>query len=257
MKKAYLILLPLAMLGAAACQSLEPVQPGQSAQGQEIRFSSSIGDYTKATDKSFEAGDMAGLSISDPVSVSNVKLTYSDGTFTPERTLYWALDQAADKKCTFLAYSPFSASIDPGKAFAWTIPADQSAAGAYAAADLVTAKTQAGPADGTVHLSFNHALSRMVLTLENKVADDEIAGGARTGDPKLKRPVAGRDRAAPDFRRDFDGEGGVAGHTVFPNRICRSPIRLLSVGDDGKKAVLCDCRPCLSADCPVGGVARR
>lgn len=176
MKKAYLILLPLAMLGAAACQSLEPEQPGQSAQGQEIRFSSSIGDYTKATDKSFEAGDMAGLSISDPVSVSNVKLTYSDGTFTPERTLYWALDQAADKKCTFLAYSPFSASIDPGKAFAWTIPADQSAAGAYAAADLLTAKTQAGPADGTVHLSFNHALSRMVLTLENKVADDEIAG---------------------------------------------------------------------------------
>ena len=176
MKKAYLILLPLAMLAAAACQSLEPEQPGQQAQGPEIRFSSSIGDYTKATDKSFEAGDMAGLSISDPVTVSNVKLTYSDGTFTPERTLYWALDQAADKKCTFLAYSPYSASVDPGKAFAWAIPADQSAAGAYAAADLVTAKTQAGPADGTVHLSFNHALSRMVLTLENKVADDEVAG---------------------------------------------------------------------------------
>jgi len=110
------------------------------------------------------------------VNVSNVKLTYAEGTFTPERTLYWALDQAGDKKCTFLAYSPYSASIDPGKAFAWTIPADQSAAGAYAAADLVTAKTLAGPADGTVHLSFNHALSRMVLTLENKVAEDEVAG---------------------------------------------------------------------------------
>lgn len=181
MKKAYLILLPLAMLAAAACQSLEPENPGQSSQGPEIIFSSSIGEYTKATDKSFEAGDLAGLSISDPVNASNVKLTYAEGTFTPEHTLYWGLDQAGDKKCTFLAYSPYSASIDPAKAIAWTIPANQSVEGAYAGADLLTAKTQAGPADGTVHLGFNHALSRMVLTLENKVAEDEIVGVKMAG----------------------------------------------------------------------------
>lgn len=179
MKKRSFILLPLALLGFAACQSLEPDQPGQ--EGKEITFSTSIGAYTKATDKSFEAGDVAGLSAGDPVNVSNVKLTYAEGSFTPERTLYWGLDQAGDKKTTFAAYSPYQASLDPMKAFDWTIPADQSAAGAYAGADLLVAKTEAAPNDGTVHLAFNHALSRLTLTVENKVEGEEIAGVKMNG----------------------------------------------------------------------------
>ena len=179
MKKRSFILLPLALLGFAACQSLEPDQPGQ--EGKEITFSTSIGSFTKATDNSFEAGDIAGLSAGDPVDVSNVKLTYSEGSFTPERTIFWGLDQAGDKKTTFAAYYPYNASLDPMKAFDWTIPADQSAAGAYAGADLLTAKTEAAPNDGTVHLAFSHVLSRLALTVENKVEGEEIAGVKMNG----------------------------------------------------------------------------
>jgi len=179
MKKRSLILLPLALLACAACQNLKPEQPGQT--GKEITFSSSIGNYSKATDNSFETGDVAGLSAGDPVNVSNVKLTYAEGSFTPERTLYWGLDQAGDKKTTFAAYYPFKASMNPLQAFDWATPADQSAAGAYAGADLVIAKAEAAPNDGTVHLGFNHALSRLVLAMENNVEGEEIAGVKMNG----------------------------------------------------------------------------
>ena len=179
MKKRSLILLPLALLACAACQNLKPEQTGQT--GKEITFSSSIGNYSKATDNSFETGDVAGLSAGDPVNVSNVKLTYAEGSFTPERTLYWGLDQAGDKKTTFAAYYPFKASMNPLQAFDWAIPADQSAAGAYAGADLVIAKAEAAPNDGTVHLGFNHALSRLVLAMENNVEGEEIAGVKMNG----------------------------------------------------------------------------
>ena len=175
MKIRSIILLPLALFAFAACQNLEPEQPGRDKTGKEITFSSSIGAYTKATDNSFETGDIAGLSAGDPVNVSNFKLTYAEGGFTPEYTLYWGLDQAEDKKTTFAAYYPYKESLNPLQAFDWTIPADQSAAGAYAGADLLVAKAETAPIDGTVHLAFSHALSRMILAVENKVEEEEIA----------------------------------------------------------------------------------
>ena len=173
MKKLSIILLPLAMIAFAACQNPGPEQPGQTRK--EITFSSSIDAYTKVTDNSFETGDVAGISAGDPVNFTNVKLTYAQGVFTPERTLYWALEQAGDKKATFAAYSPYKASLNPLQAFDWTIPADQSAAGAYTGADLLVAKAEAAPNDGTVHLGFNHALSRLVLAVENNVEEEEVA----------------------------------------------------------------------------------
>ena len=179
MKKRSLILLPLALLACAACQNPGPEQPAQTRK--EITFSSSIDAYTKATDNSFETGDVAGISAGDPVNFTNVKLTYAEGVFTPERTLYWGLDQAGDKKTTFAAFSPYTASLDPMTAFDWTIPADQSAAGAYAGADLVIAKAESAPNDGTVHLGFNHALSRLVLAVENKVEGEEVEGVKMNG----------------------------------------------------------------------------
>ena len=174
MKIRSIILLPLALFAFAACQNLEPEQPGQDKTGKEITFSSSIGAYTKATDNSFETGDIVGLSAADPVNVANFKLTYAEAGFTPEYTLYWGLDQAEDKKTTFAAYYPYKESLNPLQAFDWTIPADQSAAGAYAGADLLVAKAETAPIEGTVHLGFNHVLSRLVLAVENNVEEEEI-----------------------------------------------------------------------------------
>ncbi len=176
MKKSFLLLLPVLLFAAAACQNLEPASPEQEVNLRTIEFSSSVGAYTKATDTSFEAGDVVGLTIGQPVNASNVKLTYANGSFTPERTLYWGLDQKNEEKSSFVAYAPYDAATDPSKAFSFTIKADQSAAGAYAASDLLAAKADAGPGEKTVHLAFSHVLSRLVLTLTNTVEGDEIAG---------------------------------------------------------------------------------
>lgn len=177
MKKSLLLLVPFAMFTVAACQSLEPASPEQaSVSGKKIEFSSSVGDYTKATDTSFENGDVAGLTAGEPVNASNVKLTYKDGGFTAEQPLYWGLDQKNDQKTSFVAYIPYDASVDPTKPFTFNIKEDQSAAGAYAASDLLTAQADACPADPAVHLAFSHVLSRLVLSLKNEVVDDEIVG---------------------------------------------------------------------------------
>lgn len=224
MKKSFLLLLPALLLAAAACQNLEPASPEQEVNLRTIEFSSSVGAYTKATDTSFETGDVVGLTIGQPVNASNVKLTYANGSFTPERTLYWGLDQKNDEKSSFVAYAPYDAATDPSKAFSFTIKADQSAAGAYAASDLLAAKADAGPGEKTVHLAFGHVLSRLVLSLTNEVKGDEIAGvtlgGVRlalTADiPNGRYAATGETAVVTPAKKDNNYVFLVAPQTVAP-----------------------------------------
>lgn len=175
MKKSVLILAPLALLAAAACNQLPETANPDRPVGKQILFTSSIGQYTKAGDTSFDVGDVAILSIGDPVKATGVKITYADGNFTPEKPLYWALGQEDSQKSSFAAAYPADACADPLKAFTFTVPADQGAAGAYEAADLLTAWAEGSPADASIHLAFGHSLSRLVIALDNKsVSTDPV-----------------------------------------------------------------------------------
>lgn len=168
------------LLGAAltACHDVsEQVAP---VKGDEIRFSTSIGEYaTKATDTAFEDGDVVGLYALEPINVSGVKLTWKGGAFTPEEPLYWGRTQT--EATQFLAWYPYdistAAAFNPTEPMQLSINPDQSKAAVYAAQDLLGAVTSAKPGE-TVHLAFKHLLSKLTLQIESalEIADVRVEG---------------------------------------------------------------------------------
>ena len=180
MKKSVFLLVPLAIMAIAACSRTE-VESSRETGGKKMVFTSSIGAYTKVTGNHFDAGDQAVLSIGQPVGVSKVALTYANGSFTPSQPLYWALNQEQNLKTDFWACYPYSPDVDPGQDFTFDLKLDQRPAGAYAFNDLLVAKTQAAPADEAIHLGFSHALSRLVITIDNKLPDMPILAVALIG----------------------------------------------------------------------------
>lgn len=180
MKKSVFLLVPIAIMAIAACSQVEP-ESAQTTGGKKMVFTSSIGAYTKVTGNHFDTGDQAVLSIGSPVNASKVVLTYANGSFTPSQALYWALNQADDLKTDFWACYPYSPDVDPGQPFTFDLKRDQRPTGAYAACDLLVAKTQAAPADDVIHLGFSHALSRLVITVDNKIQNMPILAAALIG----------------------------------------------------------------------------
>lgn len=116
----------------------------------------------------FENGDELGLFVistneDNMVYYDNVKFTYSDGTWTPEKEVYYY------RYSKYVAYYPYSAdlaSIDKTaagitasikSAFANNIPADQSTADAFEKADLLLA--EGVETDGAVTFDLKHQFS--------------------------------------------------------------------------------------------------
>ena len=164
--KNYVLAMAMAIFSLAACdQTVDTPVPGTS--GRVIEFESEIGAFTKATASAFEDGDVIGLSVSAPVSVSNVRLTCTNGVLVPESPIYWAENQGDNDKADFVAVYPYSQSSNPAQPVQVTIPEDLSATGAYVATDLIGAKASASPADSRVRLPFAHLLSRFVVTVNH------------------------------------------------------------------------------------------
>lgn len=175
MKKTLFIPALIALLTGVSCQELEnPSGEDGSSLAREIVLTGSVGDFTKITDAGFGNGDVAGLTIGQPVGASNVPITYASGTFTPSYTLYWAIGQQDSQKADFLASFPYLQDANLLEAFSFTVKPDQSAEGAIAASDLLTAYTQASPSDQTVNLSFSHALSRIVFDIDASITGESV-----------------------------------------------------------------------------------
>ena len=158
----------------AGCSALQ--EENGLSEKREIKFTASVGSFqVKATDTAFENGDAIGLFAYYPVSVSNVRLTWQDGTLTPETPVYWGSDQLIDESAVFFGYYPYDAENDDnGRYLYFTVKEDQSTHAAYTASDLMTASTYATPAEGNVNLNFVHRLSKLVLTVENRLGDDPV-----------------------------------------------------------------------------------
>ena len=147
------------------------------SENRDIKFSASIGSFqVKATDTAFENGDAMGLFAEDPVAVENVRLTWQDGALTPETPVQWGWDQLVDESALFAAYYPYTAepAFREGGDYDYlefTVQTDQSTHAAYTASDLMTASTYATPAEGTVNFAFVHRMSKLVLTVDNRLED--------------------------------------------------------------------------------------
>ena len=157
--------------------------PEAPAEGGLIRFTASVGQYTKATDTGFEEGDKIGLYAGTPLNLVNIPLTYSRNALTSEQELRWGDGQTA--KTTFRAYYPYFAQMESQpEVIPFIVKKNQSQHKDYTVSDLMFATTEASPADESVKLQFNHLLSKLILEIENQTTDpvkEVLIGGPLCG----------------------------------------------------------------------------
>lgn len=149
-----------------------PINPTNPTEKKtEIRISPAI---TRATDYGFETGDQVGLYVvnykdSNPGSlvstgnhVDNMRFTYS-GTWTPDQTITW-IDSKTH--ADLYLYYPY-ANVQNVAAHPFSVKADQSTESAYKASDLMAGKAlDVAPSEQAINIPVNHAMSRVVITLE-------------------------------------------------------------------------------------------
>lgn len=104
-----------------------------------------------------------------PISSGAAKYTYQNGGLSSETPICW---NAGQKEATrFLLMYPYNEKIrdiDGRSSFEFCVNADQSTHAKYTASDLMYADTVATPDDPVVFFSVRHALSQVVINLENK-----------------------------------------------------------------------------------------
>ena len=173
----------LAALAVSGCNDLQEQFNG--SQPQVIKFTASVGNYTatKVTDTSFERGDTVGLFVGSPINLNNVMMVYDGTKLVPETTIYWGEGQTGNT--SFKAYYPFNPELKALTGYIpYTICFDQSDHKGYSHSDLMAAGTEAGPSDGTVHLAFNHLMSKLTVKLDNQSGDRILSvlfGNVKTG----------------------------------------------------------------------------
>lgn len=151
---------------ATACQEPEaPVTPNQ--EGKAIAVSAQMYNFTKATDTAFEEGDAIGLHVvTDRTYLNNAKYTYTNGALVGATTNYWYEDE--ELEADVLAYYPYSTDgAYKAEGYPFAVKADQGVEGAYAASDLLIAATTSKPTAEAVVLPFRHALSKIVVKINN------------------------------------------------------------------------------------------
>lgn len=146
-----------------------PVTP----EGKKIAVSAQMYNFTRATDTSFEEGDKIGLHIISPNAtwLDNALYTYTRGALVGEQTNIWYTDE--EVVSDIYAYYPYNAASKYNAAgFEFTVNADQSTAAAYTASDLMVATTSSAPTEATITLPFRHALSKVVITIDNQLGEE-------------------------------------------------------------------------------------
>lgn len=160
-----------AMAVMTACQ--EPVENINPEQGLPISVNAQMYNFTKATDTAFEEGDQIGLHVVIPQGayLNNEKYTYTEGALVGARENVWYGDESLE--ANILAYYPYNALAGyKADGYTFTVEADQSAEGGYAASDLLIASTTSKPTKETVVLPFKHALSKIVINITSELEEE-------------------------------------------------------------------------------------
>lgn len=165
--KLFVAAMSLAVVATACQEPMESVTP--KGEGMEIAVSAQMYNFAKATDTAFEEGDQIGLHIvTNSVYLNNAKYTFSEGALVSESENYWYDDKSVEAKV--LAYYPYNADATyKAEGYTFTVEADQSVEGGYAASDLLVASTTSKPTKETVTLPFKHALSKVVININSEL----------------------------------------------------------------------------------------
>lgn len=150
-------------------------EPVNTTDRQAIRFTASVGTFqVKATDSAFENGDQIGIFADNWIPADNVQATYRDGSLELASPLYWSPEMGYTDEVPFRAYYPYNPEYNRYWNI-FTVRPDQSTEAGYRSSDLLEAMTYARPKDGDVHFTFRHAFSKLVISIDNRLADTEIA----------------------------------------------------------------------------------
>lgn len=128
---------------------------------------------TRATELSFEVGDMIGVTIEEDgastLYAENYKFSYDGANFISDLLWYKYLEQTS----TLMAYYPYVSGGSAPTSF--TIKTDQTTSGAYTSSDLMgSIKTGVTPESST-SMVFSHLLSRIVVEIDNQSVYDVAA----------------------------------------------------------------------------------
>ena len=171
MKLKTLITLVFAAVLAMACKKNNPItQP--EAERLPIKLSASLYQFTKATDTSFENGDEIAVNIFNPECyLYNAQFTYTGGQLTSATPYEWYED--TEVEATVTAMYPASETMEGFAATqSFMVNADQSTKVGYATSDLLLATAKAYPTAEAVNLPFKHALSKIVVNVDNQLKEE-------------------------------------------------------------------------------------
>ena len=159
------------LIMAVACEKA-PVEQPTPSEKLTVKLSASLYQFTKATDTAFEDGDQISVNIFNPECfLYNAHFTYTGGQLTSATPYEWYEDTEVEAKIT--AMYPSSVTLE---GFAATqmfmVNADQSTKAGYAASDLLLAQTTSKPTSEAVNLPFKHALSKIVVNVDNQLKEE-------------------------------------------------------------------------------------
>jgi hypothetical protein len=124
-------------------------------------------EHTKASDTSFETGDVVGLymvygeATASSNYVNNLALTY-DGSAWNGESIYW---KDSTTPANFYAFSP-RAAVNDMKAWTFRVHANQAALSDYKASDLIWgSRKNVSPTDERISLTTAHILSNLSISV--------------------------------------------------------------------------------------------
>ena len=155
---------------AMACGKEPATQP--TPEKLSIKLRASLYQFTKATDTAFEDGDKISVNIFNPECyLYNAQFTYTGGQLTSATPYEWYED--TEVEATVTAMYPASETMEGFAATqSFMVYADQSTKVGYAASDLLLATAKAYPTAEAVNLPFKHALSKIVVNVDNQLKEE-------------------------------------------------------------------------------------
>ena len=165
MKKRVLPFLLLALFSAISCNNEHDI-PG-TENCNSVRFNAKVGKSTRATDIQFETGDeisiYASYTESEEVGTyaQNVRYRFEDNIFITNDNLSYP---KSGDDLQFNAVYPYREYTVPE--FQFAVKKDQRTHSSYTESDLMTASA-IGNKNGTVDLTFNHRLSKVVINISS------------------------------------------------------------------------------------------
>lgn len=157
---------------AISCDKENPEQPViPSEDNLQIKFSTSLYNFTKATDTAFENNDQISVYIfkNNEAFLKNGVFTFNNGSLTSSEAYEWY--EESDVEASISAFYPAIQTQTTENLVQFAVNENQSTAEQYTKSDLMFAQTASKPTADAVNLPFKHALSKIVVTIDNQLSE--------------------------------------------------------------------------------------